>query len=105
MQLLNILFEDPKGNEIAIAAIRRSKVWSTVVTEISKRVTDKQMPELQIVALFKAGRYTDKGWSLLQHAMADIVDLPAPSTVRKVGNSQTWSCLLFIVCICEFCGD
>jgi hypothetical protein len=78
-------------HEIAIAAIQRSNVWSTLVSEISKRITDKQMPELQIVALFKAGRYTDKGWSLLQHAMADIVDLPAPSTVRMVGSSQTWS--------------
>jgi hypothetical protein len=40
MQLLNILFEDPKGNEIAIAAIRRSKVWSTVVHRHSNAMTE-----------------------------------------------------------------
>jgi hypothetical protein len=84
LQLLNVLCENKSGYKVAIEAIQKSKAWSTLKDEILKRVAARQMPELQIVALFKAGKYTDRGWNLLRHAMADIVDLPAPSTIRMV---------------------
>jgi hypothetical protein len=55
-------------------------------SEAGHRQADARHRQLQIVALFKAGRYTDKGWSLLEHVMAVIADLPAPSTVFTVGT-------------------
>jgi hypothetical protein len=53
------------------------------------------MPELQIVALFKAGRYTDKGWSLLEHAMAVIADLP--STIHSLHGGELSNLVMLTV--------
>jgi hypothetical protein len=86
LQFIDSVMENIKVKQRALQALLASTAFAEVKERAAAAAVEgnKVCPQVDQIALFKIGQFTDNSWNVLRCALKDKVNLAAPSTLRRV---------------------
>jgi ribosomal protein RSM22 (predicted rRNA methylase) len=81
--------------QAAMSAIQRSPFFEDLKARIIRQSSDGALDDIDQVALMKLGRFKERSWNMMKHAMKGHVDLWSPRKLRTVCTTgHTWPALI-----------
>jgi hypothetical protein len=86
LQFIDSVMENIKVKQRALQALLASTAFAEVKERAAAAAVEgnKVCPQVDQIALFKIGQFTDNSWNVLRCALKDKVNLAAPSALRRV---------------------